>query len=200
MEPRSIPHAGWRTWMRMQRFQMLVGGIAMVWVSQLFFAHGGWTWFSLLFGGMAVTAGAWVAMAALGWRSALAAAAIVALGAWQMDNTGAFMQRQSFRLFVAQHEKELASAVRLLEPVEKVERRQSPERLCDGLPAADCAALRAAMDRVGSHVVWKKGGTTVFELYGWVDGRGGIAHCPDPAEAFCARGRRVTGDWYRWRM
>lgn len=179
------------------RWLLLVAGTGMVWLSELFFLPSG-TQAAVLFGGMLLAGAAWVGVAMLGWRSALAGAVFATLSAWLLIQCEPALRKQSFQIYFQAHRQELTEIVGIMRPV-KMERRNRARTPCDlpGLPPSDCARLTASMRRSGAYFVWKEGDATAFELWRWVDSRGGIRHCPGRSAERCEEhGHRLGGDWF----
>jgi hypothetical protein len=194
-EPRRpVAAQGWRR----RRLALLLAGIGMVWMSALFFR--GLLPVGLFLGGILLAFAAWVGMAALGWRSGLASAALVVVSAGLLMQCAPALHRQGLRMYIQWHRAELTRIVDIMKPV-KMRGRNRRLATCEvpGLPPRECAPLTALMRRAGVVFVWKEGDATTFELYGWLNDRGGIRHCPGATAETCARrARRIEGDWFAW--
>ncbi len=182
---------------------LLLLGIALAKLSELWFAVGGWSRLLQWSGGMLLGLAALVGLAVLGWRSALAGGAVVVLAAYLLSGVEPALRDASFRMFVREHRDGLTRAVGLLKPVRMTQRIRGPEPQCARLPGlrpADCAPLVALLSDLGVSSAWREGPATVFETYGMLDARGGILHCPPAPGGSCARRnqRHLEGDWYRW--
>jgi hypothetical protein len=184
-------------WWRRRRLALLLAGIGMVWMSNLFFR--GLLPLGLFLGGILLASAAWIAMAALGWRSGLASAVLVAGSASLWVLCAPALHREGLRIYVRSHRAELTRLVDIMKPVKVPVWDRHLEACEPGLPGRECAALTAAMREAGVSDVFKEGDATAVELYSWINDRGGIRHCPGATAETCARdGRHVTEDWFTW--
>jgi len=169
----------------------------MVWVSPLFFR--GSLGIGLWFAGLLLAFAAWIGMAMLGWRSALTSTALAVVSAGVFLLCAPVLHRQSLRFYVRAHRAELTRIVGIMKPVTGARTRRLSTCELPGFPARECATVTALMREAGTYSVWKERDSTLFELYGWIDNRGGIRHCPGATAETCARrGRHIDGDWYSW--
>lgn len=191
-----------------RRYGILAAGVALLVLDELLFAFeiGRTAWLILMPAGVLLVAGAWVALAALGRRSALAATAVVAACFFVVSAAVPGLRSASWWMLVRTHGNALERAVGILEPVRMERWTPSSRPLCTRLPGLDpeaCPALREAMRDFGAHDAWKEGEVTVFVTYRWINTRSGLLHCPRECPPLAARPypryrRHVVGDWHRW--
>ena len=185
--------------------RFLLAGVALLGTVDLVFAfRPGWS-ILLMLVGVLLVGYAWIALAVLGWRSALAATAAVALSYVLLFAAAPVLSNLSWRMLVWTHRGALAEAVRILEPVESTTWNWRPDPRCEGLAAlspSDCTALQAQLREFGAFNAWKEGPATGFTTHAWINVRRGILYCPrDQADACAAPHRdHLTGEWYLWSM
>lgn len=181
------------------RFRLLLPSISSVWISPLFFTIQSDVRILLLLGGTLGVIILLIANIASGRKMALAALVVVATGALLCWASGPIFIQTSFRLFIWNHEEELNHAVQILERSESHERFNAHDTCAAtmNLSAQDCETLRELMRDIGASV-WKRDGSTEFELYGMLDVRWGILHCPAGNACESANRQHLADSWYRW--
>jgi hypothetical protein len=176
---------------------MLLAGIGMVCISPLAWVLSNGLQMAVWATGALLALVAWVSFCVRGWRPAVVATVVALAGIGVWIQTDGALHRQSWRIYAYRHRADLLRITRLMEPAKDGRYESAAACTIPGLRPGDCAPLAAAMRHAGVHSVWKRDGATMLETWGWVDARGGIAHCPRSATCPFAH-RRVDGDWYTW--
>jgi hypothetical protein len=181
-----------------KRFALLLLGIAMVWVSPLFYAVDGSLYVMLLWVGIMLSTVILFALLENRWRPFLLGIVSAAVSAGLYLASDRFLINASFELAVWIHQAKLEQAASILHRV-KQDRGMifSRDSCLPGMTTIDCEALRTILADINAAAHPMSDSSVAFSLF--EAGRfQGVVYSPNATQDKMEPRKHLMGNWYRW--